>query len=349
MPKLLFLICLPVFATDWLTFGGNAQRTGHSTDENEISQANVKNMKLAWKIKLDTMPQELNSLTTPIVIEKAVTPKGFKELIIVAGADNTVFAIDGDNGSIFWKTKLAVEGQPKGYINWLCHAGLNATPTVHKPTRSLLVVAADGKLHDINYVSGDEQKPAKQFVPPYSKPYSLVVYEGVLYAPTGQGCGQNKNGVYAMDLMNPERPVTSFQVSTAGAGIWGRAGLAITSAGVLIGETGDGPFDPEAGKWSDTFLGLNSKTLTLADSYTPQNRAWITKKDLDLGCMSPVVFTYKGRELVAGGGKEGVLYLLDAKKLGGSQIIVGTPGVDHDVVGIGQTGVPAQDLSLIHI
>ena len=57
--------------------------------------------------------------------------------------------------------------------------------------------------------------------------------------------------------------------------------------------------------------------LKLADYYTPANRAWITKKDLDMGATSPVVFKFKDRELVAGAGKEGVIYLLDAKSLGG--------------------------------
>jgi hypothetical protein len=54
------------------------------------------------------------------------------------------------------------------------------------------------------------------------------------------------------------------------------------------------------------------------DYYTPANRAWITKKDLDMGNMSPVVFPFDKWELVAGAGKEGVIYLLDAKSLGGA-------------------------------
>src|SRR5579863_1633380 len=37
-----------------------------------------------------------------------------------------------------------------------------------------------------------------------------------------------------------------------------------------------------------------------------------------MGDMTPVVLPFKGKELVAGGGKEGVLYLLDAKSLGGA-------------------------------
>src|SRR5439155_21542232 len=47
------------------------------------------------------------------------------------------------------------------------------------------------------------------------------------------------------------------------------------------------------------------------------NRAWITWTDLDMGNVNPVVFPFKNWELVAGSGKEGVIYLLDAKSMGG--------------------------------
>ncbi|MFN3322796.1 MAG: PQQ-binding-like beta-propeller repeat protein [Bryobacteraceae bacterium] len=161
--------------------------------------------------------------------------------------------------------------------------------------------------------------PPKQFVPPFAKAYSLNLVDDVIYAATGQGCNGNKNGVFAMDLSSPDRPVTEFRSTTSGgAGIWGRAGVAIGFNGRIFAETGAGPYDPANRKWSDTFVGLEPKSLKVADYYTPANRAWITKKDLDMGSLSPVVFQFKNWELVAGGGKEGVLYLLDAKSLGGA-------------------------------
>ncbi len=86
---------------------------------------------------------------------------------------------------------------------------------------------------------------------------------------------------------------------------------------MIYAETGDGSFDPEAGKYSDTFLGV-SHDMKLVDYYTPANRAWISKKDLDMGNISPVIFPFENWELVAGGGKEGVLFLLDSKSLGGA-------------------------------
>lgn len=56
----------------------------------------------------------------------------------------------------------------------------------------------------------------------------------------------------------------------------------------------------------------------LADSFTPPDEAHINARDLDLGSSSPVVFSFGGRSLLATAGKQGVIYLLDAKNLGGA-------------------------------
>src|SRR5207237_7016502 len=142
------------------------------------------------------------------------------------------------------------------------------------------------------------------FFPPFAKAWSLQLVEDYIYTTISQGCNGVKSGVYGMNLADPNHTVSYFQASTAGAGIWGRAGAAITSDGKILVETGDGPYDVNAGKLSDTIIELSRKDLKLVDYYTPANRAWITKKDLDMGNMSPVVFKYKNWELAAGSGKE---------------------------------------------
>jgi outer membrane protein assembly factor BamB len=55
----------------------------------------------------------------------------------------------------------------------------------------------------------------------------------------------------------------------------------------------------------------------VADYFTPRNRTWVTKKDLDMGSIGPTVFNFKNWELAAASGKEGVIFLLDTKALGG--------------------------------
>ncbi len=54
----------------------------------------------------------------------------------------------------------------------------------------------------------------------------------------------------------------------------------------------------------------------MPDYFSPRNRPWVTKKDLDMGSIGPTIFNFKNWELAAASGKEGVIFLLDTKSLG---------------------------------
>jgi outer membrane protein assembly factor BamB len=320
------LLCLVGGATagllraDWRTFGGNPQRDGWSRDETTLTRENVKGLKLEWKLHLDNVTREMNSLTPPLVVEKLVTPRGFKDAVVVAGGADTLYAIDTDTGQLMWERKFSAEGKPRFAPSFLCPGALNDTPAISNQFWgwTVYVIASDGKLHSVNAVDGEDRLPPIQFVPPYSKNWSLNLAGGELYTGLSQGCDFAKSAVYALALNDPKHAVKSFQASASGAGIWGRAGVAISPEGVVYAETGDGLYDEKKGNFPDSFLAISSHDLKLLDYYTPLNRAYLTHKDLDMGCISPLVFPFKQWELVAGGGKEGVLYLLDAKSLGGT-------------------------------
>jgi hypothetical protein len=314
----LLLAAASALAADWLTFSGDPQRTGWAKAEVKITKENVKDLKVEWKLKLDTEMKEMYTLTAPVIVENMFTARGVKDIVVVAGASDTIHGIDADSGKLMWRKQMTAEGKPRNPPHWLCPNALNATPVIDKKSRTVYTIASDGKLYTLNVMNGEDRVAPIQFVPPYSKNWSLNLVNNVIYTTTGQGCNGAKSGVYSIDIGDPNRPIVFFaSTTTGGAGIWGRAGAAVGLSGMVFAETGDGAYDLKAGKYADTFLGLSPKELKLVDYYTPENRAWITKKDLDLGCMSPVVFPFKNWELVAGGGKEGVLYLLDAKQLGG--------------------------------
>lgn len=322
MKRLLLATSLLVAASegaDWLTFSGDPQRTGWARRENTLAPQNVSKLRLEWSLKLDNTPLELNSLTTPVIVENVTTPRGFKDLVIIAGSSNTAFTIDADTGKMLWQRQFQIDAKPTQKPGWLCPNALNATPVIDKSTSSVYIVTVDGKLHTLNYVNGEDQKPPVEFVPPFAKSWSLNLFHQVLYTVTSQGCNAVRSAVYTMNLRDPNRPVSKFVAGpTGGAGIWGRAGGAISaSTGLVYVETGDGPYDVATGKYSDSFLAISGEGK-LVDYYTPANRAWISKKDLDMGDISPAVFPFDKWELVAGAGKEGVIYLLDAKSLGGA-------------------------------
>ena len=318
---LIVLAALGVRASEWLTFGGDAQRTGWLKDEKILTKDNLKSFGLQWKLHLDNEPKELTSLTAPLVVEDVYTARGVKDIVVVAGSSDNLYAIDADSGKLLWSKHFTVEGKSKQEAHWLCPSGLNDTPQLQKEegglgTMNVYLIASDGKLHALNVIDGEDRFPPTQFVPPYSKNWSLNFHDGVLYTATSQNCNGAKSAVYGMDLKDPKHPISTF--FSKDGGIWGRAGVAIGPKGNIFAETGDGDYDPAKGQYSDSVLEVSPRDLKLVDHYTPSNSAWITKKDLDMGNMSPVVFPFKQWELVAAAGKEGVIYLLDAKSMGGA-------------------------------
>ena len=52
---------------DWLTDGGDPQRTAWQRNETILTKDNVKDMKLLWKIKLDNQPRQMHSLFPPLI------------------------------------------------------------------------------------------------------------------------------------------------------------------------------------------------------------------------------------------------------------------------------------------
>src|SRR5207302_471325 len=125
-------VAASLHASDWLMFGGNPQRTGWAQGETEIDRKNAKDLTLLWKISLDNQPHELSSLTAPVAAEWVVTPAGMKEIVIVGGASDNLYAIDAESGKLLWKKTFTAEGKSRQTPSWLCPNALNATPVIGK-------------------------------------------------------------------------------------------------------------------------------------------------------------------------------------------------------------------------
>jgi outer membrane protein assembly factor BamB len=344
---------------DWLTHSGDPQRTGWQKFEHAINPESVKGFQLLWKLKVENEQKALYSIFEPLIVGRLITNRGFKEVAIVAGSSDNIYAVDADLGRMLWQRHFdhAADVPQTANPTWLCPGGLTATPVIPAPPtfggrggasagrgpapqagtapatrpapapptpgrgggafsiRGVYVLTSDGNLHEMNLANGEDVMPPAKLVPPNGKAYSMNMVDNVVYATTGQKCGGNPNGVYAMDLASADKKVATF--GTNGGGIWGLGGAAIGTDGTVYAEVGDGEWDPGKGVYSDTILALSPKDLKLKDWYTPSNREWITKRDLDMNT-TPTVFPYKGRDLIVAGGKEGRLFLLDSQSLGGA-------------------------------
>ena len=304
----------------WLSSGGDLQRTHWNRTETELTKDSIKRIKLEWTVKLDSPPKELTNLSTAVVRSRVSTHLGIIDMVAFAGASDRVFVLDGDTGKTLWQKTLDVTATPQRSPSWLCPNALTATPIIAPlpgAGQALFVLASDGRLHAFNPLTGDPLMAPAQLAPAFSKMWSLNISRNIVYTTTSQGCNGVKSGVWGLHLTDPAKKSFNFLAANNGAGIWGRAGAAVLSDGRLVVETGDGPYDAATGQYSDTVLFL-TPDLKLADYYTPANRDWITKKDLDMGNMGAVVFQWQNRELVAASGKEGAIFLLDAKSPGGA-------------------------------
>lgn len=91
--------------TEWLTAGGDAQRTFWIRTDPKISVASMSapGFELQWSTKLDNRARGVNGL------QHGVTANGvtlFVPMSIVAGSSNNIYAIDNDIGYVVWQRQF---------------------------------------------------------------------------------------------------------------------------------------------------------------------------------------------------------------------------------------------------
>jgi outer membrane protein assembly factor BamB len=322
-PRLLLLLAsaAPGIAGDWLTFGHDPQRTGWAFEETALTPASVANLGLKWKSKLKNDPYSLSALTPPVVASDISTNKGLRPVVYLAGISGTVFALDAETGDELWTRTLKYVVLPGkgGYQGtFLCPNGITATPVIDKSTNLIYAIGGDGALYGLDLGSGKIRYGPVNFVAAYSKNASLNLVDGIIYTTLAQGCGNGLSGFYSVDVRNAHRPLVRQLLlsNTNTAGIWGRGGPVVGTNGRVYGGTADGVFDPIAGDYSNTVVAASLPDLNLVDYFLPSNWRYIRAKDFDLGATSPVYFGWRNRNLLAHGAKEGLIYLMDADKLG---------------------------------
>jgi outer membrane protein assembly factor BamB len=309
-------------AAEWPTGSFDQQRDAWQRNETKITVDNAKNLRVLWKLKTGNKPMGMQSFREPLIVAGVHTPGGVKTLAIFAGSSDAVYAIDADNGTLVWQKELKWSSdkpqEPGEGAGFICNNALTATPVVTPagaPQRFLYVLTNDGYLRTMDPATGEEKDAPIQMMPaPYGKAYGLNLVNNIVYTASGQACHGVPNELYAVDLSTKK----AFNSTPPQGGIFGTAGPAIGNDGTIYFESGDGAYDVAAGKLSTTVEAYtySGDSLTLKDYYTPSNHAWLTKRDLDMNT-TPVVFPYKGRDLLVGSGKEGRYFLMDSKSLGG--------------------------------
>ncbi len=150
-------------------------------------------------------------------------------------------------------------------------------------------LGADGMLQLSMQQGFDVSMQPVSFLPPNANASGLIVVDNVAYVATSDNCGGVANGVWALDMGSPAKTVTTWK--TDGGNIAGNAGPAFGTDGTL---------------YVASVVALESKTLKQRDVFSAGASEFNS---------SPVVFSWKGRDVVASSNRDGKIYLLDSASL----------------------------------
>lgn len=147
-------------------------------------------------------------------------------------------------------------------------------------------LTSDGKLHSLYVSNGEEPKEAVQFIPPNSYARGLMVVDDIAYVATANGCGGTADGVWALDLKSGNK--TQWK---AGSSVAGSIGVAVGPDGTVYAAAGG------------ELAALEERSLAPKSSYKIGGQEFTS---------SPVIFDFKGRDLIAAASNDGRLHLVDA-------------------------------------
>ncbi|HVW84537.1 MAG TPA: hypothetical protein VHB50_07640 [Bryobacteraceae bacterium] len=334
------LLGFVLWAADWPTESGSPQRDGWAKSETTFTKDNVKGLELLYKYKADNQAKGQFALTTPLINTRIITYLGFKEELVFGGSSDNVYAVDADLNRIIWKTHLPYKAdKPPASSTALCPGGLTA-PVIMNGSSTLAIarggagragrglagrgglgrgemigpgraagmprpanrsgeyyaVGSDGRLHTLNTSTGADRVEPVRFLPPNSKVGAMNIADSAIYAATLDNCGGNPNTLYAIDLASDDKKVVTFAGNVAGT--------AVGTDGTIYTQTHDAVF------------ALAPKTLEVKDQFPLASSA----------ASVPVVFQWKGRDVIAAAGNDHVV-LLDSKAL--HTPISQAPGVFH--------------------
>ncbi len=230
--------CLVGYSAEWLTRGGDAQRSGWQRREKHLNMETVKGLKLLWKKQLAGGTAAATALTSPVMLGNIITHRGIKELVFVADVSDNFYAVDTDLGRVFWKRHfdVALDARPS------CAPGLTAAPVItyvrtneeddwSTPLRPIYILASDGSLHTVRPSDGEEAGPPAPFVPANSIAGDLNLVSNILYTTVGGDCGGTPHGVWSIRVGSGAAKPYHFAADV-------KPGVSVGSGGTLYSNTG---------------------------------------------------------------------------------------------------------------
>jgi outer membrane protein assembly factor BamB len=294
-------------AADWPTYDRTAGRTGVS-----VSSPPVGTVRQSWTASVDGAVY-----AQPLVVGSEV---------IVATENDTVYALSASSGTVRWSRHLGTPvpaGLPCGNIT---PSGITGTPVADAATGHLWLVTFTDQpayrhtLWELDLATGRTiwQRPVDvSGSDPRAQQErgALTLLGSRVYIPFGGldgDCSDYKGRIVGAPVSGSGPLVTFTTDNQRQAGIWAPAGESVRDNSLYVA-TGNGtPYDRVDD--SDSVLRL-SPTLAVESLFTPANFEALSADDQDLGSTEPALLP---GGLVFQVGKQGVGYLLNGTRLGGT-------------------------------
>ncbi len=307
---------------DWPMFGWDVARTSAPPVAMGITAANA-DSHVRQQITIDGTVD-----ASAIYFHGVAIGGASHDAFFVTTTYGKTLALDAGSGAVLW------EYTPSGYAGWSgSYRITNATPVADPDRAHIYAAAPDGAIRRLAVADGSaDWTTAITKLPAREKIASpLGFYHGRVIAVTDGYIGDQppyQGHVAILDaatgqllhVWNSLCSDTAALLDPAScaqtmSGIWGRAGAVIdTTTGDLYVATGNGLWDGKT-NWGDAAISLDSLAARITGNYTPTNTAQLDAQDADIGSTSPVLL---GGGLVAQGGKDGQIRLLDWSAMQGS-------------------------------
>jgi outer membrane protein assembly factor BamB len=298
----------PIINGNLITYRGFKEMLIFAGSSDRVFSVDADLNKLLWEAHLPHAASK-----PPTGPPTAACPGGLTAPVIMAGSSSASLHFAG----IAARTpagKSIKAANPSPYFPPLAQSIYPLLPTTLTQLDALYTVSSDGYLHVLNNSTGQDLIPSVRFVPPNAKVTSLNLRDNVVYATTADNCDGYRNAVFALDLLSPQKRVNSFAVSLGGFA--GTGGTAIGNDGTIYVQAVYAPED-RGGRPYDSVVALTPRDLKVKDYFTLSDKP-VKKWKGEAPGITPVVFSFPGRDVIIAGGRDGRLYLLDSRSLGGA-------------------------------
>lgn len=317
-------------AQNWPMFGGNVQSTSANPRPAGINAANLG--------RLRRRQVRLNGLVdaSAIYLQGATIRGARHDAIFVTTSYGRTLALDADTGEVLWEYTPASYRGLAGTPQFT-----NSTPVADPDGKYIYAASPDGYIQKLAVSDGRLLwRTAVTELPRREKMASpLKFFRGHVIAVTGGYIGDQppyQGHVVVLDgragkllavwnslCSNRTGLMEPSSCPQSQSAIWGRAGAVIDPAnGHIFIATGNGHWNGTT-DWGDAVVELDSEATRILGNYTPADTSRLNDSDLDLGSTSPVLL---GGNLLAQGGKDGKIRLLDLRRIAGA-----APHKDHEL------------------